>query len=657
MALEHGDLFFVNRAGATYKIEAVELGDYLTNNPLPGSTEYIVNNGMLSIANQGNANLASPIGIHSANTATDSILDFVDYFVVQRKGTGATVSLNFGTIKEDFLCNTGADSGFDTTNCDCLALDFGYISQKLPCPDGGIVNDNGCMEINYCKDGMLTIAAREGNCLDVKVCTDRGMDISQGCIGLDMDYIVQNITCQDVDSGLQINGSCLSVNFDKVQAKIPLGLIRSSDQSVKFKLGGNQDLKSGDVDLSVDWTKAPFSSGGGQCQGDKLIIKQNNVKKGEYDPCLGSPQIINIDGGGSSGNTPSLCPGGGLTDVNGCLSVEQEEDSCLVVGNLYGSRLTLRREGTGQKPAIVFGVGTSASNDGFYFGIGGDTGDNRLRIVGDKDYIHGNSVDDCGGEPSAGKSEILGLQAPKAAVHVGRGTLKEDIGGGNTPQRFFKSWAIAGDISSGSGKRVFIEAGGYGNNTVKGAQGDSKNYACGGGAGHSPVPGDGGSAPPSLKYEMPAPANGHVSINLDETLINAISEALVGSDTTAATGSNDGLLKFGKISQTYLDQTGLYLDRFLEAPRLYGDIDAIAGIHPSLVRWDYGSDSWTQPDPNVDDWYLKPEQQRTREAIDINEKTILGIALLRGRLQAKRIHDLETSVAALEARLTAAGIP
>ena len=33
MALEHGDLFFVNRVGTTYKIEAYEIGDYLTTIP------------------------------------------------------------------------------------------------------------------------------------------------------------------------------------------------------------------------------------------------------------------------------------------------------------------------------------------------------------------------------------------------------------------------------------------------------------------------------------------------------------------------------------------------------------------------------------------------------------------------------------------------
>ena len=656
MALEHGDLFFVNRVGTTYKIEAYEIGDYLTTIPKDDGS-FHVNDGILQIGNTGNDALTTPIPLHSANDPDNSILDFDRHFVVTKVGTDAAVTLNFGEIKESFLCNTGIDSGFDTDNCDCLALDFGYISQRLPCPDGGIVDDNGCLEINYCKDGLLTIAAREGNCLDVKICDDAGIDTSKGCIGLDMEYIVQNITCGDVDSGLEIDGECLKVNFNKVQAKIPLGLIVSSDQSVKFMLGGNNDLKSGNVDLSVDWTKAPFSSGGGKCQGDKLIIKQNNVKKGEYDPCLGTNQVINIDGGGGGGGSPTLCPGGGLTDAGGCLGIEQEEDSCLVAGNVYGTRLTLRQEGSGQKPAIVFGVGSKAANDGFYFGIGGDTGDNRLRVVGDRDYIHGSDPDDCGGTPSGGKAEIMGLQAPKGSVHVGRGTAKEDIGGGNTPQRFFKSWAIAGEVSSGNGKRVFIDSGGYGDNTIKGKPGDSKNYACGGAAGHSPVPGDGGAAPPSLKYEMPAPSNGHVSVNIDEATINAISEALVGSDTAVATGSNDGYLKFGTIKQSFLDETGLQLDRFLEAPRLYADIEAIADIHPSLVRWDYTTSSWEQPDLSVDDWYLKPTPERSKEPIDINEKTILGIALLRGRLQAKRIHDLETTVSALEARLDAAGIP
>ena len=604
MALEHGDLFFVNRAGATYKIEAVELGDYLTNNPLPGSTEYIVNNGMLSIANQGNANLAAPIGIHSANTATDSILDFVDYFVVQRKGTGATVTLNFGAIKEDFLCNTGADSGFDTTNCDCLALDFGYISQRLPCPDGAIVDDNGCLEINYCKDGMLTIAAREGNCLDVKVCTDRGMDISQGCIGLDMDYIVQNITCQDVDSGLVINGSCLSVNFDKVQAKIPLGVIKSSDQTVKFKNGGNQDLKKGDVDLSVDWTKAPFSSGGGGGGGGGGTADELN----NFKDCVKSPLMF---------------------DNSGCIAFNPDPDECATLGTITSNKLINEKSGNPPVPGITIGIADDGT--GNFIGFCGSAKDHRLRLVGLDGF---DAADACSAPRGTGKSDMCFFM---------RDNVEDDADDKDDhcdEKRVFKNSCIP--LSAESGKELYFRASG---DRVKAFDAVCNN-------------------PDSFGITIPREysIDNNENFNLD-TIFDALAGVGLATDTAVA-GS---LIKWERTPDTFYEGCAF---EDTANPQPFVPVlraDRLSQLHPCLAEyaWDENSfEKYAFADDDPEDpttWggrKLKTDpDQRSRIAVKPNVHALIAILFAANRRQKARITDLESSVAALEARLTAAGIP
>ena len=161
MALTNSDLFFINRDANTYKIEAHEVGEYLVTNQLPdGSGNYFVGDGKFSVKNTNNVDFLGPFVLTSANTSRDTAIDFDDHFVIGKGVDDVTVTLNFITLKDSLLCGDGTDSGFRTDNCDCLAIDYEWLAEILVCEEGklGIVGEGGCIKLNYCDDGLLTLS-------------------------------------------------------------------------------------------------------------------------------------------------------------------------------------------------------------------------------------------------------------------------------------------------------------------------------------------------------------------------------------------------------------------------------------------------------------------------------------------------------------------
>ena len=444
MALDHGDLFFINRSASTYKIEAIELGEYLTNNSLPNGG-YIVNNGMFSIANTGNPLLTTPIGIHSANAINDSILDFDDNFIVTGLGNDASVTLNYPTVMEGLLCtdDKGNTPGFDESNCGCISLDFGYIADRLPCTDGGIVDDNGCLEINTCENSVLGFYGTNEACIDVNICNSGGIINQGGCIALDYTEILSNIVCDQSSSGLLHNGTCVTVNFEKVMAEMGLGSIRADDSIIirdkNNNITNDGDLTKGDVKLSVNPSKyeAPKINKiktSGPCL--SIVDGQDLLTVGNVEINLSESELItyiktysgSTDGDGNTsvpiklitaGNGISRTGGGNLNinDVdislkicggansglefgsNGCLKLNiiDEDTGCMSdpTHTFIAQRLYTAKSGGGNDPGIVFGVQESASNsDKWWVGMAANQNNGSMQFVTGRGW---ENYEDCGG--------------------------------------------------------------------------------------------------------------------------------------------------------------------------------------------------------------------------------------------------------------------
>ena len=439
MALDHGDLFFINRSGSTYKIEALELGNYLTNNPLNDGT-YIVNDGLLSVTNTGNSLLTAPILLHSANSPNNSILDFDNNFIVESKGGDVAVTLNFPAVKEGILCTDqqGNTPGFDESNCGCIALDFGYIADRLPCPDGGIVDDNGCLQINACPGGVLGFYGTNEACIDVNICGSGGIINDGGCIGLDYTEILSNVICSD-SSGLLEDGQCITVNFEKVMAEMGLGYIRADD-SIIIKDGNNAvtqrgDLTSGDVTLSVnpakyDAPKINKIQASGTCLtvdgnkdltvGDvtinlnesclKQFIANNSGGSGGGNVTIND--IVAGDGirltGGASGNLANgnvtieskVCGDGGLEfGTNGCLKLKivDEVTGCMSdpTHTFIAERLYTAASGGGNDPGLVFGVATANGDSSkWWIGMAANQQNGSMQFQTGRGW---DDYDNCGG--------------------------------------------------------------------------------------------------------------------------------------------------------------------------------------------------------------------------------------------------------------------
>jgi hypothetical protein len=619
MALDHGDLFFINRSGATYKIEAVELGNYLTNNTLPGG-DYIVNDGILTIANTGNPNLSNPVVLHSANSPNDTILDFDKHFVVQSRGTDATVSMNFMELKDSLLCNGGVGSGFDINNCDCLQLDFDEIGNRLPCPDGGIINNMDCLQVNLCQGSLITLNGTNNGapCLDVSICDNQGIDTSKGCIAIDMGYISSNITCGDPDSGLTLGSDCLSVNFEKVLAKINLGSIKSRDGSVKFiknsdpNLVGNQDLREGNVDLSVDWSQNPAAH---KCEGDKLQLTVNNGSvQGTYDPCANKgTQTINLTIASTS--NPGNPPGGGIVDcseVRDCLNVpdnEVDDELCAKFGKLYANSAVFYKDENAQRPTIVMGAGNKVTNR--FVGMTGNTSGESLNVsVGPM----ADEPGECGIVPQKGNNDdtnIFFIRSKSSEVKVGP---IQNAGNSSPP-----------NVGHSSMGRLVKKDTRTALTTVLYTAADSTEVA---------------------------------SFDVDNII-----ESLTGCSGTMSTGLDGGIFKFschkGSVNKTLAGPIPYYPN--VPSPTVL--VEQVAQIHPSLVHWTWTDDSYEETEDEygqITKTLKENESDRVPTPSDISTESLILLSLGAIGLQKRRNADLqdkvtvlETTVAAMEARLAA----
>ena len=628
MSLEHSDLFFVNRAASTYKIEAVELGEYLTTKPLPGSTDFIVNDGQFSIKNTNNVDFKGPFVLTSANTSNNTAIDFDEHFIVQ-KTSDVRVSLNFGEIKNSFLCNTGPDSGFDTDNCDCLAIDFDYVSGRLPCPDGGIVDDNGCLQLNYCPDGLLQLRNPDA-CLDVKICADAGIHTDGGCIAIDMDFITGNIACKD-GGIIEGEGGCLALDYGKVIADMGLGVLTSDDNSIKFKgpgaVGGVGDLTKGNVNIKVNRTVIGGGDGDGTGGGVGDII---------------AGWGINVNNGGDISVrdvtvSTNRCANGGITidpSDGYCLRLTDiDEDGCPNYDEAISTeRIHVKASGGASRPSLIIGTNEAAKNQCLPGTTGGDcpklgwTGVFSNAVTGSFTVVRGKegwvNPDKCGGTPVvSGETDNVFSIAPsseKISVrphHASTGLIGSAHSECMTLQAY--QWDKDNDALVG-GKPVQGE---YNRFTFY-----TGNYRL-------------GAIEPVDRFFDP-----RVNINIDDALDQ------IGGYRDDPTVS-DGILRWGKKPVDGSDTATF--------PFLYIDVDELGSRIPGMVNWVPKDDAYNvitvnDSDGNFEyfDFELKPTFNPETDMVagQINELALHSLALAALVKQKRRIADLE-------ARLDAAGIP
>lgn len=450
MALEHGDLFFINRSGSTYKIEAVELGNYLTDNPLNDGT-YIVNDGLLSLSNKGNDAL-EPFVITSANSPLNSVIEFDENFIVRSVGGDASITLNYEHVSSTILCTDkhGNTPGFLEENCGCIEFDWDYFANRLPCPDRGIINNNGCLSINLCDDGALGFypsGVDKEACLDVNLCGGSGVINTGGCLDLDYALIANNLVCDTSNSGLNNNpgDSCITVNFEKVMAEMGLGVLQSSDNSILFTpntlVNGSDsgDLTRGHVDLKVNPlvvqdTKINKIRASGSC----LSIDGNDdLTQGDVIINLSKSCIQNLTGGGGGGNivineilagdgikvtgsngdlssgdvtvAARVCNNGGIEfGTNGCLklAITDEDTGCMSDPDhtFIAERLYTAESGGGNDPSVVFGVKTSANNPTkWWCGLAANQNNGAMQFITGRGW---DNYEDCGGEIPKDDTEL-----------------------------------------------------------------------------------------------------------------------------------------------------------------------------------------------------------------------------------------------------------
>ena len=686
MALEHGDLFFVNRAGATYKIEAIELGDYLTTNPLPGG-EYIINNGVLNIGNTGNDALVAPVGIHSANTADDSLLDFDKYFVVQKVGSGASVTLNFMEIKQDIVCDDGIGSGFKQDSCDCLALDFETISNEIVCPDGGLVNDNGCIEINICNNSILDLKAPD-SCLDVNIC-DPALSTDGGCLSVNIDQIASDLPCKD--SGIILDGDCLALDYGKIISSMGLGLLTSADNSVIFAgkgaTAGGGDLTVGNVDLTVNSTvvggpppgdgKLKLTAGTGitinRTGGNQFGANQTTGSDVEWTinatggggsstpinslttpadgairltPSHGNLQTSNVDvslclanNGGLMFNPGNgclkldLCAGKGLHFDNGCVGVDPAQCPKWPSQQITGQKIVATGPGTGAQPAMIL----NASSAGLgWIGFKTNTGSMGLAVTAGDEYIE----DDCGGRTDKTSDEH-------------RFKLFEVIPGikGTSTPTMFRTRGVAEIGSSNLATVRCFAVDEDGDSQVGGPPTDDTLNRFVYDKNHFRL----GELP-----EITRAADARVDIDIDQAL-----EAIGGySDDPTTSG---GLLRWGLKEVPQSDT----LETPLRFPHCYIDAEELAQVLPAFVRYYAPNSSFTpthtyekDEDGNDTDeiaftkWDMK-EDTTVDDLLpmEVNEQALFGLALAGLLKYKKRSEDLQSQLDAVVARLDAANIP
>ena len=686
MALDHGDLFFVNRSAATYKIEALELGEYLTNNALPNGT-YFVNNGMLSITNTGNPLLTTPIGIHSANSAANTILDFDDNFIVTRSGSDAAVTLNYPTVMEGLLCTdqNGNTPGFDESNCGCISLDFGYIANRLPCPNYGIVDNNGCLEINKCSDGVLGLHGTNEACLDVNICDGGGIVNDGGCIGLDYSVILDNIICDVDSSGLLHDGKCMTVNFPKVMAEMGLGKIRADDSIIirdaNNDITNDGDLTEGDVTLSVNpamYEAPPINdivAEGSDCLqiNGNANLTQKEVKINLDEQCLitlinkhsgggtgggGVTQIkaganvsispssgvgvVTVSSTGGAGGSINVCPDGGLSLAGGCLSINQAEDNTFCpswYSNVVGSNMYVRASGSSSGPAIILGIEKAASGDE----IDGRNGKIRIPWIGlFSNQSNGSftvmrgikgwkNIDDpCGGEPKQSDKNEAVFSVAKGTKVLPHMKTTGLINSANKNNGVVVCW---NDKDDDQDEPTLNSGPPEGDGNINRMGFDITNF-------------DIEQISGMRREDFP-----ELDINVD-TLVAAF-EGFADDPQTPLGIARWGEKKVGAGDLGY--------------PFLFVDTDELAERAPLLVNWNLKNTVYERVYHTDDegnqltdyDWQL-PDRELCQDDLAPGSLNTTGLHILAmlGLKKAKsRIDELETQLATLEARLTAAGIP
>ena len=654
MALDHGDLFFINRSGATYKIEAVELGEYLTGNQLNDGT-YIVNDGLLSISNSGDpGDPVQPFVITSANTPLNSVIDFDINFVVRSVGNDASITLNYEHVSSEILCSDadGKTPGFLQDNCGgCISFDWDYFSDRLPCDNGGIINNNGCVKINLCSEGALILYETDiptEMCLDVNLCGGSGIINNGRCLDLDYSLIASKLVCDPDNSGLN-NGSgdsCITVNFEKVMAEMGLGVLRSADSSVLFT--NNGDLTKGNVDLKVNPlvvqdTKINKIKATGKCLfidgNDDLTIA--DVKINMNEACL-KQYIQEIGGTGDGVSTPVklLKPGDGITlnptngnlnnndvtigtdlsigtgcdQVRDCLNIDDDdvnEDLCAKFGKLYANSAVFYKDADAQRPTIAMGAGRKENSTDKFVGITGSTAGGSFTV---STGPMADEPGECGVVPEQGKTDdtnIFFIRSNASEVKVG--PIQNAVN------------AMSPNVCHTSRGRL-AKVGGD-------SSGDSIVYTA---------------------------SNSTEVASFD---VDSIIDTLTGGAGTTTTALDTGLIKFA----CYKDS----VNKTLEGPIPYYPniptpivfVEQLSQVHPSLVHWTWTDDSYEE---GLDEYgeitYLLKENESDRVPVasDVNRNSLILLCLGAIGLQKRRNADLqdkvtalETTVAAMEARLAA----
>jgi len=258
MAVKNTDLLFINRDQVTFKINASEFGDYLINIDMPGGIpgKKYVNDGDVLIIGRVARDTPDGLGddlwqlrLTSANQWRETSLQFAPGFVLYGNEFNPGIQHDMYWMADNIVC--GPDLISDGT---CIKIDMDWLTENIRCDNSGLEQGDDCIYINLCdyngsNDGKGILQIKD-NCLYVNIC-DGLMQGGNGCLMIDMEWLSNAIICNE-DAGLIDNNGCISVDYDKVMAKLPLGRIVGGTGVAS--VSNNGDLSQGDVTINVNTT-------------------------------------------------------------------------------------------------------------------------------------------------------------------------------------------------------------------------------------------------------------------------------------------------------------------------------------------------------------------------------------------------------------------
>ena len=321
-------------------------------------------------------------------------------------------------------------------------------------------------------------------------------------------------------------------------------------------------------------------------------------------------------GGGSTTTIYDLEAGDGInlssnTNVSsGKVKVKLAETGCAKQGSMWGSRLTLRQDGSREDPCIAMGSG-----NGRFVGIFNATADRRLGIMAGRDWNDSDSR--CGGAPAGEKRIMFILQGGKKKDNISETDDRKVriiplfTTGANPNMRFNEDITNEGE-----------EGGNYGIIEFK----------------------------PKTRLAQSIDIDHATDSYQVQSLISDPETTLANLLTTSAGfGDHIHIKKHDMSANPRLDPE----DPIANVPRFFYDLDAIAAVHPLLVNYEFTRESFdylpfSTSDDSTEDAVRKPFSECSIQPVEINTEAITLLTALATKFQKARIENLETGYAKLD---------